>query len=172
MTQPDLFTDFPDEVKSDWKSYIDENWIQRCSCCNQKVAIRKRNFDNSILRWWIIMREYCILNNKQTVNIKDVMHAMTKSEYCNVNNLVRFGLAYKNDTMQRGEYWIPRKRWQDFLNGDRKVARYFLQDNTNIEDPRNMSDDRISIHEVPHVKKIMDETNGTFTEYYWNHNFD
>lgn len=172
MTQPDLFADFPDEVKDDWSSYLDENWIQRCSCCNQKVAIRKRSFDNSILRWWIVMREYCILNNKQTVNIRDVIHLMTKSEYCNVNNLVRFGLAYKNESMVFWEYGIPRKRRQDFLNGDRTVARYCLNDKTNLEEPRTMSEERITIHEVPHVNKIMHETNGTFTEYSRNHNFD
>ena len=172
MTQPELFADFPDEVKDDWKSYLDENWIQRCSCCNQKVAIRKRNFDNTILHGWIIMREYCILHNKQTVNIKDVMHLMTKSEYCNVNNLVRFGLAYKNETMEKWEYGIPRKRRQDFLNGDWKVARYYLQDNTNIDQAREMSEERILIHEVPHVKKIMHETNWTFSEYSRNYHFD
>jgi hypothetical protein len=69
------------------------------------------------------MREYAVRNNTQIVNIRDIASLLTKGEYCNLNHLVRFGLAYKNETMGRGEYGVPRKRWNDFLRGEWTVAK-------------------------------------------------
>lgn len=46
--------------------------------------------------------EYAVANKVQVVNIRNLN--LTNVEYTKMNSLVRFGLAYKNDSMKTGEY--------------------------------------------------------------------
>lgn len=159
-----------------WWSYADEHWIQRCENCNQKVALRKQTFDRTLVTWWIKLREYAIKNNTQTVMIADISNKLTKSEYCNVNHLVRFWLAFKTDQMHKGEYWIPRKRRQQFINGERSVAESFIEDPTIIEDTgekrRIMSENRITIHEVKNIAQVKQMNGWYFTLHKRNEQFE
>lgn len=159
-----------------WWSYVDDVWIQRCENCNQKVALRKMNFNKTLVSWWIKLREHAISTNSQTVMIADISHKLTKSEYCNVNHLVRFWLAYKTDQMHGGEYGIPRKRRQDFIDWKRSVAEWFTEDPTiqddDIEKRRIMSENRIYIHEIPNIQKVKQMNGWYFTSYTRNESFE
>lgn len=156
-----------------WWSYVDDVWVQRCENCNQKVWVRRRSIDKCIFTWWLKMREYAVKHNKQFVEMKEIKWMLSQSEYCNLNNLVRFWLAYKNHTTDG--YWIPRKRRQDFLNGERTVAEYYDEDPTivkNEEWRRKMSESRITVNQIPNIESVKKQTSWNFSSYTWNELFD
>ena len=156
-----------------WWSYEDAKWIQRCENCNQKVWIRRKKIDTCMFTWWLKMREFAVKNNTQFVLMKQIKWFLTQSEYCNLNHLVRFGLAYKNE--KQDGYWIPRKRRQDFLNGERSVAEYYDEDPTILEGEiwrRTMSEKRISVHEIPNIENVKKQTSWNFTSYTRNESFE
>lgn len=153
-------------------NYVEKS-IQYCWNCRQKVWKIKISFSNPMLRALIKAFEYAIRNNTQTVDISKLW--LENSEYSQFNHVVRFWLAFKNDDMITGEYWIPRKRVQQFLNGDWKVAEYFLQNPLKKEGEewrREMSENRIWIHEVPSVSKLKELYGEKLTTYVWNNDFE
>lgn len=103
----------------------------------------------------------------QVVKIKDLQ--LTHAEYCNMNKLVNFGLAYKNDTMKPGEYGVPKRRIYAFMHGDWEVAQYFIRDCTN--NTNEMSPNRIKASEVPSFKDIFEKYGYTMSEYLRNETF-
>ena len=150
---------------------IDDHWIQRCWCCNQKVAKRKEMFSKAMCSAAIKAFEYAVKNMVQFVNIRDLK--LTNVEYTKMNSLVRFWLAYKNANMKTGEYWIPRKRIQRFLNGERTVAAYYWNDPTKDRlESRTMSKERITINEVPSFEDLCSELWNRLTMYEWNEDFE
>jgi hypothetical protein len=72
-----------------------KNEIQRCSCCGQKISIRRKRIDRSMVSALIRAFEHVMQHNKQTFQIAEVK--FTPIEYGIVNNLVRFGLLYKSE---------------------------------------------------------------------------
>lgn len=141
-----------------WWSYEDAKWIQRCENCNQKVWIRRKKIDTCMFTWWLKMREFAVKNNTQFVLMKQIKWILSQSEYCNLNH-----------------HWIPRKRRQDFLNGERSVAEYYDEDPTILEGEvwrRIMSEKRISVHEIPNIERVKQQTSWNFTSYTRNESFD
>lgn len=78
--------------------------------------------------------------------------------------------------MHGGEYWIPRKRRQQFIDGERKVAEWFTEDPTIPEDDdekrRIMSENRIFIHEVKNIQQVKQQNGGFFTSHKRNESFE
>jgi len=168
----DYFELVPQEAKTRFWSY-EEHWIQRCSNCTQKVAKKTTRFWKNMFTWWLKLREHAVKNNLQIVNMKNI--DLNKYEYWRINHLVRFWLAYKNESMWRGEYGIPRKTRSKFLKWDRKVAEYFLTDPTIQEwQPwrRVMSENRITVYEVPSVRKLSEMTDWNFSDFERNEDLE
>lgn len=154
-----------------WK-YI-KNWVEYCWNCNQKVSKMRVRFNSPMLRAVIKAFNYAVKNNRQIINISDLN--LWNSEYSQFNHVVRFWLAYKTEDMKGWEYWIPRKRIYDFLQWEFLVAEYFLQDPLKKEWEewrRTMSDNRISVNEVPSVEALKRQFWERLTEYEWNNDFE
>lgn len=150
---------------------IDDYWMQRCSCCNQKIAKRKEMFSKVMLTAAIKAFEYAVKYNTQTVNIRELW--LNNIEYTKMNSLVRFGLAYKNDSMKVGEYWIPRKRIRQFLDGEWTIASHYWNDPTkDRSEAREMSTDRIRIDQIPSIEKLRSIMWMKLSEYQWNNDFE
>lgn len=104
----------------------------------------------------------------QIVKIGDLQ--LTHAEYCNMNKLVNFGLAYKNDKMKAGEYGVPKRRIWAFMNGKWEVAQYLLRDCTN--NTNEMSETRIRADQVPSFKDLFERYGYTMSEYVRNEKFE
>lgn len=154
--------------KHDHEENFDE-WVQKCQYCHQKVSLRKVSFTRVFLSAIIKAYQYAKKNATHIIHIGDIW--LTPIEYSRFNDLVRFGLAYKEKWMWRWIYWLPLQRICQFVNGEWKVAEYFLTDPTKEKtDPqkRIMSESRIWISEIPKSQEIMDATNQTMSKYFNN----
>lgn len=142
---------------------------QKCPFCNQNIDQRKVTFSKnhaSALKKWF---DYCSANKTNHFTIKDLN--LNHSEYANINNLVRFGLAYRQDGKKWWLYFLNMKRASEFFHSKRSVAEYYLDDPTMEEgDPgkRTMSNERIYINDVKSIAEIRDATSWLFTSYYYN----
>lgn len=141
---------------------------QTCPTCGQNVGKRRIFFDRTMFSAMLKMFRKALVTGCQTVRIKDLN--LTVSEYCNMNKLVRFGMAYKNETMRLGEYGVPRLRIAQFLQGTWKVARSIDRDCTT--DTQEMDVERIHPWEVPRVNDLLLEYGPSISEYLRNENFE
>lgn len=168
--------DLLDKIQEDGiqvaESY-EENGMQFCGSCTQKISLRKMRIDSGMISGLIKCFNFVIQNNVQGFQIQEI--DLIPQEYSKLNHLVRFGLLYKQADMKNGEYWVPRKTVSRFLAGEWNVAEFYETDPTKKEWEewrRVMSEKRISIHEIPSVKELQKQFGDHLTEYLWNEDFE
>ena len=140
--------------------------IERCECCNQKITKRRKRIDSTMISGLIKCFEYGMETDKTVFQMKYVK--LNKVEYWVINNLVRFWLLYKNDSMIKWEYWIPKTTVSKFLKWEWSVAEYYETDPTIPEWEewrRIMSEERITINDIPSIKKLREVFWEWLTEY-------
>lgn len=155
------------------KKHQEENMftkgIKKCPLCNQKISLRKVRFCSTMVSWLEKAYDYCRKNDVYMCSMWDI--GLDQKEYARFNDIVRFGLAYKDPNFKAGIYWFPIARIKEFFFWSWKVAEFYLNDPTKSKnDPtkRIMSEHRIAIHEIPWITKIIEETNNLKDEYYNN----
>ena len=127
----------------------------------KKLSKRKVTFCSALVSALAKAYFYCAEKNSQTVHISDL--ALSTSEYARMNDLVRFGLAYKKDDMGSGQYGIPRTRVRDFFKGEWSVASHYWHNP--ITDTNEMSTDRIFVSHVPKVKDLLLQLGPKLSQY-------
>lgn len=143
----------------------------KCPCCGhvldvpaairKKLSKRKVVFTRNLVTALVKALVHCRNHKTNQVQIRELK--LKNAEYARMNDLVRFGLAYKREDMKAGEYGIPRKRADLFLRGEWAVASHFWHnpvDNTN-----EMSEERIFVSQVPRSDEIIAWYGEKFSEY-------
>lgn len=150
----------------DSEENYEENGIQFCWSCNQKVSKLKKHIDKTMISGLIKAFDYVMKNQTQTFMISEL--PLNRVEYWVLNHLVRFGLLYKSSDMKRWEYGVSRRTVSKFMKWEWAVAKYFIQDPTKQEDQREMSEERIFISDIPSVANLREEFGDTLVSYEWN----
>lgn len=150
------------------ESNFDE-WIETCPYCQRKTSLRKVFFCSTLVSAMTKGYERC---KKHSTNVCPVWEIeLNPKEYARMNDLVRFGIAFKTQEMKAGQYGLNLTRICDFLHWQWTVAEYFLTDPTKKNwDPqkRIMSESRITINQVKGIDQISKETDGKNAEYFKN----
>lgn len=133
---------------------------ETCPTCGQTISRRKVAFSRAMLSAALKMYHHAMRQGSQTVLLREC--GVTHTEYANANNLVRFGLAYKNDDMVPGEYGVPRKRIEAFMANDWTVARYAIID---TDGSHELSEERITWEQVPSIEELRTIYGDKFTEF-------
>lgn len=155
-----------------WEVFV-ENGIQFCESCRQPISIRKTRIISAMISGLKKWYDHVMKNWTQTFMIRDL--DLETKEYSVLNHLVRFGLLYKEEWFRAGEYGVRRKLVSKFFKWEWKVSVYYETDPTKREWEewrRTMSEERISIDEIPNVKELRDLYGDKLTEYEWNENFE
>ena len=84
-----------------------------------------------------------------------------------MNDLVRFGLLYKNDTMVGGEYGLPMERIEQFFTDQWPVAEFYFKNP--ITGENEMSEKRIYFCQVPKTNEIIEKYGRKLTQYKSNY---
>lgn len=138
--------------------YFEENGIQFCSCCKQKVSKTRRRIEYSMISALFKAFDYCIQTRTRVFQKSKVN--MNNVEYTLISYLVKFGLLYKTDSMKPGEFWIPMKRVAQFFKWEWSVAEYYEQNPLFKEwddEFRTMSEKRIFVSQVPKHSELEKE---------------
>lgn len=150
-----------------------ENWIQFCWNCHQKVSLRKMRIDSWMVSWLIKAFDFVMKNKRQLFQIQEI--GLIPQEYSKLNHLVRFWLLYKSEWMNVWVYWVPRRTVSKFLSWEWKVAEYYETDPTKKEweeGRRFMSENRITINEIPSIWQLKKQFWEKLVEYEWNELFE
>lgn len=135
-----------------------------CTQCGQSIRKRKVMFASALSGAMIKAYFKASEKDSPTVLISDLQ--LNHSEYTRINDLVRFGLLYKGETMRHGEYGVPRKRIAEFLNNQWPVSEYFYKNPVTKEN--EMSEKRIFFRDVPSTAEVVEKYGPKLTEYIQN----
>lgn len=135
-----------------------------CTRCGQSIAKRKVMFASALAG--ALVKAYFKASEKQSQTIIISELQLNHSEYTRINDLVRFGLLYRQEGMQHGEYGVPRKRVAEFLNNQWPVAAYFYKNPVTKEN--EMSTERIYFRDVPSVAELVEKCGPKLTSYIQN----
>lgn len=139
---------------------------ESCPTCGQNVSKRKVTMNKILVS---AAAKFCHAAIEQKTNVIKLRNVLlTNSEYARVNDLVRFGLLYKNADMFNGEYGVPIERIQKFIAGEHFVAEYFLTNPLAPNDPVEMSANYVSVNEIKGITELMEELGPKVTEYILN----
>lgn len=100
-----------------------EHWIEFCPMCNQKISLKRRRLEKTMIIALIKAVDYCKHNRLKTFHKKDVL--LNPVEYTLITFLVKFWLLYKSDDMVTGQFWIPFKRVSEFIQNKWSVAEFY-----------------------------------------------
>ena len=137
---------------------VDKSHLAICDCCGSQIKYQKVSFSKSFVPTLQKILDYVVDWQKNTGQHKNIIEIsdlnLTHTEYWNLNRLANFGLLYRQtddqwNRIKDGTYWVPQKRIFDFLNGDWKVAKFYVVKSTTHE--RILSSERISIDQLPQV---------------------
>lgn len=157
--------------ESNFVKKYEENGIEFCSTCNQKVSLRRRRMEKSMITALLKAINYCRANNLKTFYKKDIN--MTPVEYTLITFLPKFWLLYKNDDMIAWEFWIPFKICAEFFNWERTVMEYYEIDPTKKAGElwyKINSESRLYFKDIPKHSELV-KTFPSTIEYLWNNNF-
>lgn len=137
-----------------------------CPHCGQNISPRKVTMNRVLVSAAIKAFLHCMRTNswnsvESAIKIRDLK--LTAIEYARFNDLVRFGLAFKNPTMKSGEYGIPRKRIYQFVDNTWQVAAYYWHNP--VTKQNTMSEERIFCAQVPSTQELIAQYGPTLTEY-------
>lgn len=93
---------------------------------------------------------------------------LTRAEYGNFYMLQRFGLLYfpldDDGKRKKGGHWgIDRKRVYDFLNGDFKIAEYYIRDK--LTKKNYPSEEKITVHGIKNSTNAFEKNLPDFVTY-------
>lgn len=137
---------------------VDKKHVDVCESCWSKIKYQKVSFSKSFIPALQKILDYVVewkKNNWEHKNIIEISDLnLTHTEYWNLNRIANFGLLYREtdengNKIKHGTYWVPQKRIFDFLNGDWKVARFYVVKSTTKE--RRLSKERIIVDQLPEV---------------------
>lgn len=152
--------------------------VYRCPACGQDYKLYKTFFTTIQVKLLKKIFAYCVQNKTHEIQKKD-LPSLSRTEYGNFYTLQRFGMIYflKDENGKRikgGSWGIPLKRVAAFLQGEGKVAKYYLRNTATKQN--TSSDEKVSIHEVKQINKFLDELKNftpTFIEYEtWQNTLD
>lgn len=149
----------------------EENWIEFCSTCHQKVSIKRQRMCKEMLSWLLKAIHHCRVTKEKTFLRKEVK--FTNVEYAVFAFLVKFWLLYRNDSMKTWEFWIPFKICAEFFKWERSVLEYYDIDPSKkkwTEWYKTNSETRVFIHEIKSHDEILKQFPNTI-EYLSNNNF-
>ncbi len=149
----------------------EKDWLEFCSTCHQKVSLRRRRIERSMITWLLKCIHHCRAKWIKTFHKKDVK--LWNVEYTLLAFLVKFGLLYRRDDMIPGEYWIPFKICAEFFHWTRSVLEYYEIDPTKQAwEPwhKMNSESRVFFKDIPKHSELVKQFPSTI-EYLWNTNF-
>jgi hypothetical protein len=132
--------------------------LYKCTCCNHIGSRYKVTFNSMYSGMALKVFKHCIKTKSHLFDKGDIA-GLSHTEYGNFSILQRFGLLYfiKDDGGKkiRGKWGVPMKRLAKFIRGDTTVAAFFWRDSD--EDTNELSDERITIDQVPKISRILDK---------------
>ena len=135
---------------------------ENCELCGHNIAKRKVTFCSALASAALKAYLHAYETNAKFVKIRELN--LTTSEYARMNDLVRFGLLYKNgEEAVNGEYGIPKERLHAFFNNKYTVSAHYLKNPITKEN--EMSEERIYFKDVPKVQDVIDKFGVKLTEY-------
>lgn len=153
------------------KSY-EENWIEFCSNCSQKVSLKRRRIEKSMITALLKAIHYCNATNTKTFQKKNVK-SLNPVEYTLISFLVKFWLLYKHKDMWPGSFGIPFKICSEFFKWERSVLEFYDIDPTKKEWEewfKVNSDSRLYFKDIPKHKELVNKFPTTI-EYLSNNKF-
>ena len=151
---------------------VDKKHLAICECCGSHIKYQKVCFSKSFIPTLQKILDYVVDWQRNTGEIKKIIEIsdlkLTHTEYGNLNRLANFGLLYRQENEQGnrikdGTYWVPAKRIFQFLNGEWKVAKFYVVKSTTHE--RATSTERISVDQLPQVEWWTDYKTKTMPGY-------
>lgn len=138
-----------------------------CSSCGQNISRYKAIFNHTTLTAAIKAYLFAKSNNTQTVRVSELR--LTNAEYTTIASLVLFGLLFKNEWMEAGEYGVPRERIWSFWMGKATAPAYVWRSpvRDGVTPQHELAKERIYVHQVPKVKDVQAKYGATMTEYEW-----
>lgn len=126
-----------------------------CECCGSQIKYLKVSFSKYFIpALWKILDHVTDIKKKtgttqHTVHIRDLK--LSHIEYTILNKIANFGLLYREkdaqgNKMKHGVYGVPQKRIFDFLNGEWKVAKFYVVKSSTHE--RILSKERVTVDEI------------------------
>ena len=126
-----------------------------CECCGSHIKYLKVSFSKYFIpALWKILDHVTDIKKKtgttqHTVHIRDLK--LSHTEYTILNKIANFGLLYREkdaqgNKMKHGVYGVPQKRIFDFLNGEWKVAKFYVVKSSTHE--RILSKERVTVDEI------------------------
>lgn len=163
------------DLSLEWLEIQDfvENEIQFCWHCHQKISLHKKRIDKWMVTALIKVFNFVMKNKRQYFQIQEIW--LNPVEYGSLNHLVRFWLLYKSWDLKRWEYGIPRKTVSKFLAWEWSVAEFYETNPTKKEwekGRREMSENRITINQIPSISELRKKFGEKLTEYSWNEEFE
>lgn len=158
----------------EWESWkYEENWVEFCSCCGQKVSLKRRRIERSMITALLKAIHYCRKSWKKTFHKKDVS-TLSPVEYTLIAFLPKFGLLYKSENMVPWEFWIPFKICAEFFSWVRDVLEYYDIDPTKKEWEKWFkvnSESRLFFKDIPKHSDIVKDFPSTI-EFWANNTFE
>lgn len=147
---------------------------QPCPTCGQNIAKRIVPFCGTMLgatvkfyKTYMDLNQYPGYNHGvirlHEVDCTDPKYKLTQTEYSRANELVRFGILYKEKGMPRGSFGLNVQFIRKFLNNETTVAEYYSRDPVTRE--VELSESRIYFRQAPSVAEIQKEYGETMTKY-------
>jgi len=134
----------------------EENGIQFCGVCDQKVSKKRRRIEKTMITGLMKALKHYETTWEHVFFKRDIW--LNPVEYTLMSYLVWFWLLYKDENMTRGEFWIPVKRVIDFLKWEYSIAEYYEIDpmlKEGEEGYRVHSENRILITAIPTHQEIV-----------------
>lgn len=88
---------------------------------------------------------------------------LTTSEYARMNDLVRFGLLYREDYMENGYYGVAKERIAKFFTGQATVPEFYIVDP--VKKTVDLSHTRITIYQTPNTQDLIEMYGKKFSSY-------
>lgn len=135
--------------------------IVPCPHCGQNVGKRVVYFARCLAG---AAYKALVKSHEDNVNVVQIGKLkLTTSEYARMNDLVRFGLLYKESYMSGGEYGVAKERLQKFFDGNYTISEYYTVDPLTQE--IEMSVNRVSIYQVPNSQELIEMYGIKFSSY-------
>jgi len=131
--------------------------IIRCNCCWIERKQYKVSFSKIHLEILLKVLRYCKFIKNNEFNIKDLdeMFKLTKTEYWNLNVLIRFGLLYRPEHKKQWHYWLPTKRAIWFIKWKYLIHEYYWRDSITKE--IEYSENKIRIDQIKQYKEFLQD---------------
>lgn len=131
--------------------------IYKCDCC--WITRKQYRVNFSKMHLWILFKvlKYYKHTWKHIFTIKelDEVEKLSKTEYWNLNVLIRFWLLFRPEETKGGHYWVNTERAVAFIKWKWEVAQHYWRDSITKE--WKVSEHRIKVHQIKQYKKFLSD---------------